>query len=86
MFYLYILQSEKTGRFYTGSTGNVERRVQEHNSGQTKSTRTGSPWTLIYSEPFESRSEAVRMEREIKRWKSAVMIRQYIENRANVQG
>ena len=65
-FKTYILRSLKTGRYYTGSTDDLEVRVIEHNSGETKSTRSGIPWRVVHVEEFETRAEAVRKEREIK--------------------
>ncbi|HUW24823.1 MAG TPA: GIY-YIG nuclease family protein [Patescibacteria group bacterium] len=37
MFFVYILRSTKTGKFYTGSTNNLERRLTEHNANKTMS-------------------------------------------------
>ena len=66
LFYIYILYSQQMQRFYVGSTENVERRFQEHNAGKSKSTRAGVPWTLIHTETFETRAEAMLRERKIK--------------------
>ncbi|NOZ75332.1 MAG: GIY-YIG nuclease family protein [FCB group bacterium] len=33
MYYVYILYSRKTNRYYTGSSGDPERRLEEHNRG-----------------------------------------------------
>ncbi len=60
MFHLYILLSEESNKFYIGSTGNLEDRIVRHNSGRSKSTLSGIPWKLIYTEKFETRSEAYR--------------------------
>jgi putative endonuclease len=49
-----------------GSTELVEKRLQEHNAGKSKSTRAGIPWKLIHTECFATRSEAVLRERKIK--------------------
>ena len=70
MFHLYILLSEKTNKFYIGSTGNLEDRLTRHNSARSKATTTGIPWKLIYTEEFETRSEAIKREMELKSWKS----------------
>ncbi|MDP2918981.1 MAG: GIY-YIG nuclease family protein, partial [Dehalococcoidia bacterium] len=35
MFYVYILQSEKSGRYYIGSTGDIPTRLAQHNAGAT---------------------------------------------------
>jgi putative endonuclease len=66
VYYVYILRSQKLQRFYVGSTESVERRLQEHNAGRSKSTRSGAPWTLVRVETFTTRSEAVLQERKIK--------------------
>ena len=75
---VYILLSETRGRFYVGVSENPERRLLEHKAGKTPSTRGRGPWTLVYREPFDSRADAVRREREIKAWKSAKAIRTLI--------
>ena len=62
MFYVYVLRSEKTGRSYAGSAADVTERVRRHNTGETKSTRHGVPWKVVYVEPFHTRAEAVRRE------------------------
>ena len=66
MFFTYILKSEKTGRLYKGHTKNLELRIEQHNSGKTKSTKHGIPWKLIYHETFETRKEAIERERFLK--------------------
>ena len=75
MAYLYILQSESTGRFYVGSTNNLTRRLEEHVRGQTSSTRGRGPWKLVHKEEYESLLAAHRRELEIKQWKSSKMIK-----------
>jgi len=74
VFYLYILQSEKTGRYYVGSTGDLLDRLRRHNSGYSKATKAGVPWKLVYTEEFVTKSDAYRREVEIKAWKSRVLI------------
>jgi putative endonuclease len=74
MFYLYILQSETSGRYYIGQTDNLDRRLAEHNNPLYTSSKTTKrfrgPWKLVYSERYETRSEAIIRERQIKAWKS----------------
>ena len=69
MFFTYILQSEKSSRYYIGSTENLDKRLIIHNSGKVKSTRNKGPWVLKYFEQFKTRTEAVRRELEIKGYK-----------------
>ena len=79
MVWLYILQSRKTGRFYVGATERIDTREQEHNTGQTKSTRGRGPWMLVYSEEHPDRSSAMKRENQIKGWKSHRSIQALID-------
>jgi len=79
MFFVYILENPN-GRFYVGQTDDLERRVRQHNTPEGhvhlgKFTHKNGPWTLVWSEPHPSRSDAVRREKEIKSWKSPSYIR-----------
>ena len=75
MNYVYILYSSTAERYYVGQTENLNRRLKYHNLGEIRSTKAYVPWELKYWEVYESRSEAMRREREIKARKS----RRYIE-------
>jgi len=66
MFYVYVLRSQKTGHRYIGSCEDRDERLRRHNAGETKATRYGVPWTMVYSEPFATRLEAIRRERYFK--------------------
>lgn len=64
--YIYILECADD-TLYTGYTTDVERRVEEHDSGAgAKYTRGRTPVDLVYKERFEDRSSAMRREYEIK--------------------
>ena len=65
-YFVYVLESEKDGRLYKGQTSNLTNRVQEHNSGKTKSTKGYVPWNLVYFEKFETREKAVLREKFLK--------------------
>ncbi len=68
-WFVYILQSDTTGKLYTGITNNLPRRLREHNGGPrgAKATRFGRPWQLVFTEPQESKIHAMRRERSIKK-------------------
>ena len=66
-WFVYILQcSDKT--LYTGVTTDIERRIEEHNTGNkgAKYTAARRPVKLVYSEQLGSRSEAQQREHQIK--------------------
>ena len=73
-YFTYILQSEKSGKFYTGATKELNLRILRHNKGSTPSTKSGRPWKLVYIEQFSSKIEALKREREIKKMKSRLYI------------
>jgi len=53
---------------YTGYTVNLEKRLIAHNQGTaSKYTRARLPVTLVYSEAYSSKSEAMRREAALKR-------------------
>ena len=66
-YWIYILESIRDSSHYVGSTEkNVEDRLQRHNKGDYRYTKGYCPWKVIYSEPFKSRSEAIKRERFLK--------------------
>ncbi len=67
VYYVYILQSLKTGKLYIGHTDNLTRRVEEHNTWRGgKYTRQKGPWRLVYNESCPDRSSAVQREIYLK--------------------
>ena len=65
-YYVYILLC-KDGSYYTGHARDVKRRVERHEKGQgARYTRIHEPEKIVYMEEFDSRSEAMKREREIK--------------------
>jgi len=73
-YYVYILKSQKDERFYIGSTSDVDKRIEFHNSSRSRYTKRYQPWVLICIEEYESRGEAVRREKELKRVKNTKRI------------
>ena len=69
-FWVYILQSETTGKLYTGQTANLEARLNRHNSSEINTTRytkrQKGPWRLIHNEIYDTRSEAMNREKYLK--------------------
>ena len=74
-FFVYILQSDSTGRYYIGQTKDLDVRLAYHNANYSIALKNRGPWKLVYSERCSSRCEAVRRERQIKRQKD----REFIE-------
>lgn len=74
MYYTYIIQSESKGKFYIGQTNNLQARVNRHNSNKNFTTKNKGPWTLLFFEEFETRSEAMLYENKIKSYKNSNFI------------
>ena len=66
MFEVYVLRSQSTGRLYTGFSADLVQRVGQHNLGISKSTKNRGPWDIVYTEPYATRSEAMRREKYLK--------------------
>jgi len=66
MFYLYIIKSQKDGNLYIGSTSDLKRRLQEHNSGKVFSTKFRSPFDLVYYEAYRAEKDAREREKNLK--------------------
>ncbi|MCD4812764.1 GIY-YIG nuclease family protein [bacterium] len=66
MYVVYILQSKKDKNFYIGMTGNIERRIKEHEEGKVESTRYRKPLKLLAYEVYMTKQEAMRREKYLK--------------------
>ena len=66
-FQVYILQSLTTNRYYVGQTNNLEKRLDEHNSEVAGHTKKEQPWRLVWHKIVFTRSEALLLERKIKK-------------------
>jgi putative endonuclease len=77
-FYTYVLRSINFNRNYVGFTTNLERRLNEHNSGKTKSTRPYRPWKILFSERFDTKTEALLREKFLKSGQGRDYIKKYL--------
>ena len=75
LFTVYILYSDLLDQYYIGHTADIDDRLYRHVNSGSKSTKKTNDWQIVYTELFQSKSEAVKREFEIKRKKS----RKYIE-------
>ena len=64
--YVYILQSQKDGSLYIGSTTDLKRRLKEHNTGKVKSTKNKISWKLVYYEAYLTEEIARKREKSLK--------------------
>jgi putative endonuclease len=72
---VYVVRC-KTGELYTGCTVDLERRISQHNRGTgSKFTSGRRPVTLVYEEPCDDHSSALRRERQIKSMRRGEKVR-----------
>ena len=72
-YYIYMVRCED-GSHYTGITTDPHRRMREHMLRLTpgaKYTKSRRPCTLVHSEAFDSKSEAMKREAEITKLSTA---------------
>jgi predicted GIY-YIG superfamily endonuclease/proteasome lid subunit RPN8/RPN11 len=70
-FWAYMLHC-RGGKFYTGHTDDLERRVAQHKAGTVKGfTSDKLPVELVWSQDFPTRYEAIAAEQQIKGWSKA---------------
>ncbi|MGO9118171.1 MAG: GIY-YIG nuclease family protein [Desulfomonilaceae bacterium] len=69
--WVYVVQSNSTGRYYCGQSTDVERRVRQHNDPNYSLSKTTKrfegPWKLLWSQACENRGEAMKLEKRIKK-------------------
>lgn len=65
-FYVYILYSETSQKYYIGQTNNLLDRIQRHNAGSVLSTAPHKPWRIVWSCEKPNRVEAMALEKKLK--------------------
>ena len=76
--YVYILK-DKNGKFYVGSTDNLERRLKQHKNGQTQTTRNMDNFEVVLKQEYDSLDLARKIELKIKKLKR----KDYVEKMIN---
>jgi putative endonuclease len=86
MFYIYILYSKNSDKYYIGLTTDVTKRLQEHNNPyeNKKYTAKHLPWEVkLFFECSDSRGDGLLIERFIKNQKSRVFLEKLITEKEN---
>jgi len=78
-YFVYVLKSSTDGKFYIGCSDDVERRIKEHNSGYTRSTKGRGPFVLLGQKGYDSRKEALEAEKWLKRQKDRKAIIRFLK-------
>ena len=79
MYYIYVLQSLKDKRFYTGFTESLEVRIKQHNNQKEPSTKSRAPFELVYCEGCIEKDDAIAREKYLKTGKGKRYLKYRIE-------
>lgn len=82
MFWVYILYSDSSKRYYIGQTNDIVDRINRHNSGCEKSTSPHKPWRIVCQIQKASRSESMILEKKLKNLNTEDLEKFIIKNSA----
>ena len=77
-YYVYVLQSLKDGKYYIGSSSDVDARLNFHNSGLQRSTKNRIPFKAVYKEICADKLAALSREKQIKSYKGGEAFKRLI--------
>jgi len=80
MFYVYALYNKKNDKIYIGQAGNLDKRLAEHNNklGNHFTAKLDGEWILVYKENLNSRTEAIKREKQLKSYRGREFIKKHI--------
>jgi len=78
MFFVYILEAKESKRYYVGQTNNLDDRIKRHNQGKNLSTKAFIPWHLKWWKEYQTRSEAVMVEKTLKGIKKRAGLEKFV--------
>jgi putative endonuclease len=77
--FVYILR-DINNKFYIGSTTDLKRRLSQHNTGHTQTTRNMAAPTLVLSQEYASLSDARKIEKKLKSLKRKDYIEKIVKD------
>ena len=85
MFNVYVLYSPSYNKIYIGFTSDLENRLRSHNMFASKGwTIKFRPWEILFTENFETKTEAMKREKQLKSAKGRNYIWQAVKDRLNI--
>ena len=68
-YFVYVICTKKESKLitYVGYTNNLKRRINLHNTGKGAKFTRGRTWKIIYTEKYDTKSEAKSREYYIKK-------------------
>ncbi len=84
MWHMYVMRNDTNGRFYVGSTSNIDRRIKEHNESKRRSVTHFGKYYLVYKEDFLTRREAFQREKQVKSYKGGNAFKKLLREQAQI--
>ena len=78
-YYVYVIQSKKSKKWYTGYTADLRKRLREHNSGKSTYTKGRGPFEVIYYEAYRNKTDARSRELQFKSGPGRAYLKQRIK-------
>ena len=79
-YWVYVLQSVKDGKKYTGYTKNLPSRFEAHQNGEVQSTKDRRPFKLIYFEGCFNQQDATKREKYLKTHYGKIYIKKRLKS------
>ena len=83
MFYIYAVYNDECAKIYIGQTDNLDQRIKLHNDkvfSNSFTARYAGVWRLIYKEEAETRSLALKREKQLKSYRGRLFIKNLIQS------
>ncbi|MDO8496158.1 MAG: GIY-YIG nuclease family protein [bacterium] len=86
MYTIYAIISKSSKKIYIGQTIDIDTRLKQHNDGGNDhlgkyTAQNKGPWKLIYTEPCNTRSEALKREKQLKSFRGREFIKKLIKDK-----
>lgn len=80
MAFVYIIKSLTSGKYYIGSTSDINRRFKQHINGHTHTTKRFGELELVFSQKYTDLKDARIIERKLKKLKRKDYIEKIIKD------
>jgi len=82
-YFVYVIKNKNTNKIYIGQTSNLKTRIDRHNQllpnkSTSYTSKNSGVWELIYFETYNSRSEVVVREKQLKSCRGRLFIKEKI--------
>ena len=87
MYTVYVLYSKSFDKIYIGFTSDIDQRLVSHNHPDNKGwTRKFAPWTIVYSEQYGLKSDAMTREKQLKSHQGREFVRMKLQEHQTSSG